>query len=531
MMPSQLAADPALSATFAQLPVAAEQTMFVTPRGSNGNDGLTLKSAKATLAAAITALGSGSGVVTLGFGTIPLGAELPLVAGANGDDFSYRGLTIRGMGIGLTKVDASATSGITALHMTSAGKMAINLEDFELVGPGYTNAGSRGIFWEAPGGSYLWQNLYVRDFETGIEFYDSTLGTSINVNVRHCGTGLSTGYNTDIHSWIGCRFDYNTLGIRLGTPMLDHPSGSQEENALSFRNCRISNNTKAFFVDDYGCSGIEFDHCYFEGNAKEGDVGVSGRSDSSAPVGIVFAGCYWDSYTLQAEGISVYNNAALSFENGCKAGSADYTVFCKLYQTTSRLVVTPDNSLAAGTGVINYNTLNYAVTGGLRIGISDVEAIAGGGLSVAWKQNQMANGTGKIWEAWTRRSSSDNSVLGDLRVQDIGGVLQISGAADVDSYITATSRGTIATADVNHRGSVAIVRGASAIADTTYVCERNGDQTTYSWWPTTRLATFTTAGRPTAAIAGAGRAIFDTTLGKPTWSDGTNWKDAAGTNV
>lgn len=41
----------------------------------------------------------------------------------------------------------------------------------------------------------------------------------------------------------------------------------------------------------------------------------------------------------------------------------------------------------------------------------------------------------------------------------------------------------------------------------------------------------TTAGRPAAATAGAGAMYFDTTLNKPAWSDGTNWRDATGTIV
>lgn len=41
----------------------------------------------------------------------------------------------------------------------------------------------------------------------------------------------------------------------------------------------------------------------------------------------------------------------------------------------------------------------------------------------------------------------------------------------------------------------------------------------------------TTAARPTPAAVGVGGQIFDTTLGKPIWSDGTNWKDATGTVV
>ena len=41
----------------------------------------------------------------------------------------------------------------------------------------------------------------------------------------------------------------------------------------------------------------------------------------------------------------------------------------------------------------------------------------------------------------------------------------------------------------------------------------------------------TTANRPSAASAGNGSQFYDTTLGKPIWSNGTVWKDAAGNTV
>ena len=45
------------------------------------------------------------------------------------------------------------------------------------------------------------------------------------------------------------------------------------------------------------------------------------------------------------------------------------------------------------------------------------------------------------------------------------------------------------------------------------------------------LGTTTTAGRPSAATHGAGAVLYDTTLSKPIYSDGTVWRDAAGTAV
>lgn len=41
----------------------------------------------------------------------------------------------------------------------------------------------------------------------------------------------------------------------------------------------------------------------------------------------------------------------------------------------------------------------------------------------------------------------------------------------------------------------------------------------------------TTATRPASATLTTGSQIYDTTLGKPIWWNGTVWKDAAGTTV
>lgn len=45
------------------------------------------------------------------------------------------------------------------------------------------------------------------------------------------------------------------------------------------------------------------------------------------------------------------------------------------------------------------------------------------------------------------------------------------------------------------------------------------------------FASFTTGGRPSAVTVGAGATYWDTTLGKPGWSNGAVWKDAAGATI
>lgn len=46
-----------------------------------------------------------------------------------------------------------------------------------------------------------------------------------------------------------------------------------------------------------------------------------------------------------------------------------------------------------------------------------------------------------------------------------------------------------------------------------------------------RMGAFTTAGRPVATTYGAGTMVYDSTLSKPVFSDGTVWRDATGTAV
>lgn len=61
----------------------------------------------------------------------------------------------------------------------------------------------------------------------------------------------------------------------------------------------------------------------------------------------------------------------------------------------------------------------------------------------------------------------------------------------------------------------------------TYVldCDINGIRHLTGYVACAALAT---GSRPSASTVGAGAMIFDTTLGQPIWSDGTNWVDATG---
>jgi hypothetical protein len=78
---------------------------------------------------------------------------------------------------------------------------------------------------------------------------------------------------------------------------------------------------------------------------------------------------------------------------------------------------------------------------------------------------------------------------------------------------------------INARTHMACTAGSTTLASRT---EFNGSIVVSG---VARPGVFTSGTRPTAAAAGVGGNIYDTTLSKPIWSDGSVWRDAAGTAV
>jgi hypothetical protein len=55
---------------------------------------------------------------------------------------------------------------------------------------------------------------------------------------------------------------------------------------------------------------------------------------------------------------------------------------------------------------------------------------------------------------------------------------------------------------------------------------RNGSFSNY-----VKVGSFVKGSRPSASTSGVGAQVYDSTLSKPIWSDGTVWRDAAGSAV
>jgi len=112
------------------------------------------------------------------------------------------------------------------------------------------------------------------------------------------------------------------------------------------------------------------------------------------------------------------------------------------------------------------------------------------------------------------------SSQGDLIIQPVTSIaLEIRTAGDANDHLRISNLGTISWG----------AGGASAL-DTTLsrtapsVLSLGADDVLVT-------GLNVTASRPSASTVGQGAQFYDTTLHKPIWSDGTNWRDASGTVV
>jgi len=130
-----------------------------------------------------------------------------------------------------------------------------------------------------------------------------------------------------------------------------------------------------------------------------------------------------------------------------------------------------------------------------------------------------------VW-AFANSGNSDafwmlGSTGGAYRFFNVGGsaeLARISQDGALSLFSTAATPAAIAgqARFFSSGGVPKVVTGAGAVIDLSVA---------------SAAAKFATAARPSAATAGAGASIYDTTLSKPVWSDGTAWRDATGAAV
>jgi len=233
-----------LLASKAALPAVTDKVVFVSPRGADTNNGLTLKSALATLSAAITALG-GPGLIQCGQGTIAFGAPIS-VAGTSA-------VTIRGV--------AGITAGATAATVLS-----------------YTGTGTASAINAQNSMGFTLADVMV--------LYTSASFTGRLVDLRNV-TGSDTGYA----SVRDCYFGGSGVSTADSLIDLDHA------NTCEIRRCHFANTAN-------GIRGKATATSYSNGNVIDN---CSFNTSTIAHIhnpgdGWVIKGCTWEALTSGAAG-------------------------------------------------------------------------------------------------------------------------------------------------------------------------------------------------------------------------------------
>ncbi len=208
--------------------------------------------------------------------------------------------------------------------------------------------------------------------------------------------------------------------------------------------------------------------------AANGSLGITGGASPIAGGRFVL---YGDSHATQANDIEAYASGAKVLFYNHSGGSWSF----------QSLALEGVTTLTASGSVQGSSFLTAAAGNAADLGIKRTNAgVAGNGIGTLTWYNSADGVRGKMSCSFDSDANSSKIVLAATNTS----------AALVDALkITSTSVTALLPLDVN-----GVIKG---------LAETSGN-------------------RPSAATAGAGATMFDTTLGKPIWSDGSQWVDALG---
>lgn len=217
-------------------PTAPEVTYFVTPRGKDTNDGLTVMSAKATIGAAIAAAAGSRPRIILGVGSFTLPSDVLYPAGTVfvGAGSSLTTLSYGGAGTAF----APSTPGVRSYYP--------HFEGLLLQGPGKATA-TVGISLDSVTDASL-KDVVVRMFGTGIRVHSPVSGGAVYNHLDHvtassCGTGFKIeAQGSNATKLIGCRANACDVGLDIiDSNNTNWVAGSFEANTTGVRVTATSN--------------------------------------------------------------------------------------------------------------------------------------------------------------------------------------------------------------------------------------------------------------------------------------------------
>jgi hypothetical protein len=235
---------------FGQLPDAVEQVAYVTPRGNDSNNGLSPKSAKLTIAAALTALAGNPGTIYLGAGTITTAATHTLPGGTS----------IIGAARGMTTI---AYTGTGALFQATSGTRTYDIRISGIVLAGPAMGTGTAIDLVDASMSRI-SDCTFNNWLTAVSNRSTISGGAVynrvyDCMVNSCTTGVLIGATGSNSARIrDTKFGACTIGVSIT---------DSNENAIS--DCEFEACTTAVKIDATGAGSGDFNSistCRFESN-------------------------------------------------------------------------------------------------------------------------------------------------------------------------------------------------------------------------------------------------------------------------
>ncbi|MDB5185271.1 MAG: hypothetical protein JWN38_1079 [Candidatus Saccharibacteria bacterium] len=334
------------------------------------------------------------------------------------------------------------------------------------------------------GGDVKMDNVYFEGFEWWFWGIQSDLNTFRNVEVRHCKRGFYLGPRSDQNTFYDL---YSTLNDKIGT--IDCAS-----QAVFFAPKFVGNGTattNGLTITNVSSTTVQTNGVYIEDPWFEHLQGTS-NIEAFIEMGV--------GDTVQVKGLVVRNPL---IGNNPQATTPHAQYFLKTdnadqieIEITDAVNISNLNQLLLNIGTFAPGIFLRNRVNGLRLRCTNT----GSGVC-----DPMLFGEYSSLVSLTRNSSGQPvlraGLVADTQTRfEINSTAQLrfgSGAAAVDLQVQRVAAGVLGIG--------------------TGIGFRSG--------------VYTTASRPSAVTAGAGTSIYDSTLSKPIWSDGTVWRDAAGTAV
>lgn len=446
---------------------------------------------------------------------------LTQIYGWTGDLVHKTGVTVRG--VGMSDFNAAEGIGLIALDNTSRYRYGI-----QGITPSYPYPGSL-------------TNLQIDGATIGGDGTSLVRVEAVNGAMRDVSITDGAGDGLELASAQNCSIDHVTCG--------GFPVGA----AIKIQN---RDDQPAQDPNTQGAGGNKIINSYFHSSNKllEQTYSQNGLTDGFWAHDNIFIGCLFEQYQDDvhsiahiADGEIVFMDCVFTGSSGLVTADEDAVIFIEnQIRPLSSTIVTFGNCYLGGgaVGVSNvvrsngYGVSNIVTFFG-RTNVANANLIgsfflasdlAGGGLDALWRITGPVDGViGNIGFARGLNGGTNNGLLNTdkigRRYEIVNGTdpnpIQIRRGGDVTNRVQVTRDGTIQWLD----GAAATVR--ASITRTASGLIINGDNFI-------DIAGVTTAQRNASPLTAAelpGYMLRDTTLNKPIWSDGTNWRDATGTIV